>query len=556
MMDKKMTKKNKVFILNSKIIRKNWRLYSEYFFLTVVWNFIPIIVALIINYLLDSLNERITTEYFLAVGGLLLISLANVLILKRSVVIEVLIRFFSGKQMRKNILNEILEKTGLTGIQSGTIVDVLNNDINTLEYIVLTEIDFVVQVIFMFGSFIILGRINSGMMLFSIMPMIFLIFLTIKLDEVLKYKYSEQRDENIAFSSFLDEVIRKREIIQFYGSEQVITTLKRLSFFRGKSKLKKEKLGIFVKENIVMINNLGIALVLIFCIFLVKFNYEITIGELSIFINYISYGYLCVESLNTAYSTMKYSDDSIHRLSEVLGANEVKVVDILSKDFSENIIETREGEVEKIEFRNYRISSKDIVHNFVINKGDIVLLQGNNGSGKSRFLKSILGKEEYQGQILIDGIEAKKYSGKIGYISQNHNLFNDTILNNLTLFQINMDIEKVQKALEKTNLYGDMRGWKWNSDRKIGVNGERLSSGQKQRLLISRMLYEDASICLLDNPVGALDTQNRKEILSELLHMNNKIIFICNEKVEIGDLYSKMLYFDNCCFVEKGVTGK
>lgn len=556
MMDKMMIKNNKLLMLNSKIIRKNWSLYSGYFFLTVIWNFIPIIVALIINFLLDNLNEEIEINYFFAVGGLLLISLANVLILKKSVVIEVLIRFFTGKQMRKNILSEILEKTKLTGIQSGTVVDVLNNDINTLEYIILTEIDFAVQVIFMLGSFIILGRINSGMMLFSIIPMFFLAFLTIKLDEVLKNKYSEQRDENIAFSSFLDEVIRKRETVQFYGSEQVITILKRLSLSRGESKLRKEKLGVFVKENIVMINNLGIALVLILCALLVKFNYKITIGELSIFINYISYGYLCVESLNTAYSTMKYSDDSIHRLSEVLDTEEVKMVNILSKDFSENIIEKGKWGAEKIEFRNYKISSKDIVHNFVINKGDIVLLQGNNGSGKSRFLKSILGKGEYQGEILIDGIEAKKYNGKIGYISQNHNLFNDTILNNLTLFQINMDTGKAQKALERTNLYDGMKGWEWNSDRKIGVNGERLSSGQKQRLLISRMFYEDPSICLLDNPVGALDAENRKEILDELLHMNNKIVFICNEKTEMGGLYSKILYFDTCCFTEKGVPGK
>ena len=541
-----MKEKKGTVYLNKNLIKENWQLYLEYFMLTIFWNFIPLFVAIIVDVLLNSLETGITRYYGVAVFALIFISIINSLLLKRSVIIEVLIRFFLGKKMRKNIIDEILKENIQNHVHTGAIVDVLNNDINMLEYIILTEIDFGVQVIFMVGSFIILFKINAYITLFSIIPIIGLAIFSIKLSEVLKEKYSEQRDESIIYSSFLDEFIKKKECIQFYGKEGAEKVFCDINYRRSVSKWKREKLDIWLNDNVTYINNVGIVLILALCTWIVKNNNNVTVGQLSIFVNYISYGYLCISSLNAAYSTLKYSEDSIERLSDIINTKKEKVVDLVSKSFVNNEQEPMTNSyAKKIEFINYRLSPEDQFHNFIVKNGEKILITGSNGSGKSRFLKSILGYGNYEGTILIDGIDVKKYSGKIGYISQEHNFFNDTILNNITLLDEKVDEMRVVEVLKNTNLFENMRGWEWNSDKVIGVNGECLSSGQRQRLLIARMLYENPSICLVDNPVSALDKKNREEILGEILQGDEKIIFIVNDKEEMLDFQVREIHFDS-----------
>jgi len=158
--------------------------------------------------------------------------------------------------------------------------------------------------------------------------------------------------------------------------------------------------------------------------------------------------------------------------------------------------------------------------NLAIKKNESVALVGESGSGKSTLVNLIAGLlPEDGGSILVDGralksIKKRTYQERIGYVSQDAVVFNDTLYNNVTLWapKNEQNVARFKKSMEQASLLAFIQELPEGMETELGNNGINLSGGQKQRVSIARELYKDIDILILDEATSALDSETEKAI--------------------------------------------
>ena len=193
---------------------------------------------------------------------------------------------------------------------------------------------------------------------------------------------------------------------------------------------------------------------------------------------------------------------------------------------------------DKIEFRNVSFSydsSREVLHNisFEVKRGETVALVGPSGGGKST-LSELVPRfyDPTSGEILIDGISLKDYSQdslreKMGIVSQDTILFNDTIKSNIAMGRADASKEQIVSAAEVANAHEFILQTEQGYDTNIGDRGMKLSGGQRQRLSIARAVLRNPDILILDEATSALDTESEKlvqESLTTLLEGRTSIV--------------------------------
>ena len=135
---------------------------------------------------------------------------------------------------------------------------------------------------------------------------------------------------------------------------------------------------------------------------------------------------------------------------------------------------------------------------------------------------------------------------KFGYVPQNLYLLDDTILKNIAFGKNNNEIslDNINKSLEQSQLTKFLKNQSNGIKTKVGERGVKISGGEKQRIGISRALYNDPDILVFDEATSALDVETEKKILSILFSLKSKktIIFITHRKnsLEICDKIFKI----------------
>lgn len=156
-----------------------------------------------------------------------------------------------------------------------------------------------------------------------------------------------------------------------------------------------------------------------------------------------------------------------------------------------------------------------------IQKGDCISLLGANGAGKTTLLKTLVGLKQYQGSILLKGMELKKWKQKeiartIGYVSQNPDdyLTQDTVRDELLFTARHLNVEEPEKAVEKILRILELSEYG-------GRNPKDLSGGQKQRVAIGSALIASPEVLILDEPTRGIDVP-LKQTLADLLRQLNQ----------------------------------
>lgn len=202
-------------------------------------------------------------------------------------------------------------------------------------------------------------------------------------------------------------------------------------------------------------------------------------------------------------------------------------------DFEEELKESVEvnGGVKLTEFKhNIKVENVDFGFtesdgilkklNLDIHKNTTIAFVGESGSGKTTLVNLLGGLlKPNHGEMWIDDIPFKElemasYQSRIGYITQEPVVFNDTIYNNITLWapQTIENNQRYEETLRKSSLLEFTRGLSLQGETLLGNNGINLSGGQKQRISIARELFKDIDILILDEATSALDSETEKEI--------------------------------------------
>lgn len=329
----------------------------------------------------------------------------------------------------------------------------------------------------------------------------------------------------LEYSRFwLAEKSRAKEVRTYLLHDFVVDKLKEYNekFFNVLQNFTKKHKKSYV--TIHLINGVQMLTLYSYCAFLL-FNGRLSSGD---FMLYIS----ALFSFSSALTNILKS------LIDVYKNN--LYIDKLKKCININIpsytAEVLDKKINSIEFRNvsfcYPGESKNILHNinFVLKGNEKLSLIGENGAGKSTLVKLLLGLyTPTSGEILINGIpmdlQRKNYLPLFSVVFQDYTIFNFSIEENITMGKI-FSKEKSQELLKKMGL--DSIAPENYISQLFNDNGIELSGGESQKLAITRALFKDSPILILDEPTSALSPQSEYDIYKKFgeLTSNKTVIFI------------------------------
>lgn len=186
-----------------------------------------------------------------------------------------------------------------------------------------------------------------------------------------------------------------------------------------------------------------------------------------------------------------------------------------------------------------------------IEKGEKIVVVGKNGTGKSTFIKSLLGFTHYTGDILIDGINTRSLSSKsilsqISYIPQDDYTSDDTVLNNLRLGNRSATRELIESKARLFGSHETFLSLENGYDTRAGIRGNRLSGGQKQKISLVRAAIKDAPIFVLDEATAAIDKGYEIKALETILKKLGRktVVMIIHEKEHLKK-FDRVFFLDN-----------
>ncbi|WP_113922803.1 ABC transporter ATP-binding protein [Cognataquiflexum aquatile] len=192
---------------------------------------------------------------------------------------------------------------------------------------------------------------------------------------------------------------------------------------------------------------------------------------------------------------------------------------------------------------------------FSIKKNQTVALVGESGSGKTTLMNLLSGLVlPDRGIITIDGksivdLDRTTYQKKIGYITQDPVIFDDTVFNNVTFWAEPNEANqrKFWKALEQASIVDFVKGLPNVENTRLGNNGIMVSGGQKQRFSIARELYKEVDFLMMDEATSALDSETEQLIKQNMEFLKGKITIIM-----IAHRLSTVKHADKIILLNKG----
>lgn len=249
-------------------------------------------------------------------------------------------------------------------------------------------------------------------------------------------------------------------------------------------------------------------------------------------------------SINHNLQAIKYSKAQI---DEVI--TNIKITNKLGKKETINqnttykvndVFDVNSLEGKNISFR-YSDESPVIFENanFRFEKGSIISIEGENGTGKSTLLDIISGlMRPNEGQLLVNDEEILEnltaYQNKIGYVSQSIFLHNVSIKENLLFGRKNISNEDLENTLQLTNIKQFTDNLPRKLETQVGSIGKFLSGGQKQKIGIARALLGKPKVIILDEATSALDKESQKnffEVISKI--KKDKIILVISHNDDV-----------------------
>ena len=194
-----------------------------------------------------------------------------------------------------------------------------------------------------------------------------------------------------------------------------------------------------------------------------------------------------------------------------------------------------------------------------IPQGKVTAIVGASGSGKTTIVKLMQGfYEPLHGQIKIGNtplsmIHPRLWRSKTGSVMQESFIFSDTIANNIAVGVDEIDPVRLLHAVKVANIEDFILSLPMGYSTKIGMEGNGISAGQKQRILIARAVYKNPEFIILDEATNSLDTSNERIIMQNLEHFyQGKTVVVVAHRLSTVRNADKIIVLDHGQVAEEG----
>lgn len=286
---------------------------------------------------------------------------------------------------------------------------------------------------------------------------------------------------------------------------------------------------------------------------------EFTVGMVMAFQGFLASFLAPAQTLFSAGQTLQEMRTEMERIEDVM--EYPTDVNCENDRFDENVeYDKLSGE---IEMRNvtfgYSRLGQPLIQNFNLSlkPGSRVAFVGTSGCGKSTLSKLISGLyQPWEGQILFDGkpmsqIDRSVFTGSLAVVDQDIILFEDTIANNIKMWDNSIEDFEMIMAARDAQLHEDIMQREGGYQYKIMEGGKDFSGGQRQRMEIARVLAQDPTIIILDEATSALDAKTEYDVVKSIKDRGITCIVIAHRLSTIRDC-DEIVVMDNGAVVERG----
>ena len=280
---------------------------------------------------------------------------------------------------------------------------------------------------------------------------------------------------------------------------------------------------------------------------------NLTVGSVVALIALIENAYTPIAIFNVLYVQYKLDKASYKRFEEFLG---LKDDDQLRNG---NAINADVGEI-AIKNLSFQYGERKIIDDLSlsIKKGEKIAFVGESGSGKSTLIKILLGLLKYNqgkvrlGDMELSGICLNNLYDRVSYLSQDAPVFDGTIKENL-VFVKKVSEEQMLGALSEVQLSHLVENLAEGLNTEIGEKGTCLSGGEKQRLALARLWFEDSELVILDEATSAMDNLTEENIMKSVMQkMKDKTVIAIAHRLNSIAGFDRIILFREGKIVGQG----
>lgn len=536
-----MPKRKKLVLLYQRFFRKNLKIYLFRTLLTILIIVLglahPIMDQQLIDTVIVGRNIKIFPYLLFGYVGI------NVIIVAISIVIQninVKLEVASNIDLKLQIMDSIQRKARFDPAQKSDAIITFSSDSkniinlfnNTLWAAILNSINIAIIIIYLFWhslSLTMVILVNSGAQL----------LLTNYFSKYYLANYEKARENSEAQYRYFDSTLINFKLIKSFSYEKM-NLKKYIPLLNHYGEICKSNFSINKRQSILFstINLVSTILMVLLGVYFV-YNGRITLG---IYVVFLGYSDRLGNSMNAILENIKVYKTIDLSLDRIFLYLEGEKHSLPVKEPNEYICFG--NNVNKIDLCDivFKHDNKNIFnkYNACFHADNCYIVRGENGVGKSTLIELLLRDYELDGgDIFINDVNIQIISPEtvkrmVSVAFQKEYFINDTIINNITMGNAEIEEEKLEKVLKLTKCKEFIERLEYGLDTKMDEIENKFSKGELQRLNIARALMKEADIYIFDEAVSNVDNETKNYIISGIReYLKGKIVILITHDMDI-----------------------